>query len=766
VYACCSSTLALLGGEVFAQEAATDPGSLEEIIVTAQRREESLQRAAIPVSAVSGDELINAGVSDTVNLSRLVPSLVIQPAGGSTMNLYLRGVGTLQGNAFGENPVAFNVDGVYIARPTGPVGTFYDLERIEVVKGPQGTLYGRNATGGAVNVLPRRPELGEFSGDINIEYGNYDALKGSGSLNAPLGESWALRIAAQGVDRSGYLSDDYADEVGEAARVSLLYEPSSSFSTVLVADYFHQGGAGNGSVLMPGSAFPAFFPGYAAPAPEEYIGGSDPQSIAALQAFAATQFAPPFCGGFGQFITSGCVAPPRDDGFVDSDFYGLAATIEADFDFGTLTVIPAYRESDVNFVSYLPGFYGQTTEDNEQTSLEVRLTSASDRRLRHVLGVYYFEEQQDAENFFIQGTISTTRFTPHLETESTAVFGQATFDLTDTFRLVAGARYTEESREQLTALASGGLPGPVFPPLGPPFPGALDFSKTTWKAGLEWDAASKVLVYANVATGFKAGGFFVAAPPNNTFLPEELTAYTIGAKSRFLDDRMQLNLEVYYWDYEDQQISFVGGITTPTGVAPGLVTVNAGAARMQGMETEFLFSVGNGLFSANVQYLDGEYETLAYTTLSASGAPIRSGCTVNGSRLANPGTPSPARLFDLDCSGMPTINSPEWSANLGYEHTFSFGGDMSVLIGVRSRLEASRYVNIDYLPEQRQDSYTTSDAYVTLFGASERWSLTGFVSNIEDEAVISGAFSRPVLQTVYASLRPPRTYGVRAALRF
>ena len=252
MYACCSSTLALLGGKVVAQEAAADPGGLEEIIVTAQRREESLQRAAIPVSAVSGDELINASVSDTENLSKLVPSLVIQPAGGSTMNMYLRGVGTLQGNAFGENPVAFNVDGVYIARPTGPVGTFYDLERIEVVKGPQGTLYGRNATGGAVNVLPKRPELGEFSGDVNVEYGNYDALKGSGSLNAPLGESWALRIAGQAVDRSGYLSDDYADEVGEAARVSLLFEPSSTFSTVLVADYFHQGGAGNGSVLMPG----------------------------------------------------------------------------------------------------------------------------------------------------------------------------------------------------------------------------------------------------------------------------------------------------------------------------------------------------------------------------------------------------------------------------------------------------------------------------------------------------------------------------------
>lgn len=765
IYACCSTSVAFLGAHASAQDTA-DRAGLEEVVVTAQRREESLQRAAIPVSAISGDALVSAGVTETVNLSKVVPSLIVQPPGGTTMTFYLRGVGTLQGNSFGENPIAFNLGGVYVARPTAPVGSFYDLERVEVVKGPQGTLYGRNATGGAINVLPRRPTLGKFGGEVTAAYGNYDAVTGSAAINIPVGQTSALRVAGQVVDRDGYLSDGYGDEEGEAARASFLVEPSEAFSALIVADYFHQGGKGNGAVLMPGAAFPAFFPGYAAPDPEERIGGSDPRSLAALQAFAAGIPAPPFCGGLGGFVTSGCVAPPRGDGFIDSDFYGVAATIEADVGFGSLTVIPAWRRSDGGFVSYVPGFLIDMDEDNEQISLEARLASDDDQRLRYVLGAFYFSEEQEAENFFYQGTISTTRFLPRLDTESQAVFGQGTFDVTDTFRIVGGVRYTEESREQSTPLASGGLPGPVQPPLGTAFQGALDFSKVNWKAGIEWDAAPDSLLYANVATGFKAGGFFVAAPPNNTFRPEALTAYTLGAKNRFLADRVELNLEVFYWDYEDQQISFVGPITTPTGIAPGLVTVNAGQARMQGTELELQLAVGsNGLFSGKVQYLDGEYEELLYTALSASGAPLRTGCAVAGNRSANPGTPNPAQLFDLDCSGQPTINSPEWTAHVGYEHSFALG-EWSLVLGAHTRLEASRYTNIDYLPEQRQDSYTMSDAFVTLSGAQERWSLTGFVNNIEDETVISGAFTRPVLQTVYATLQSPRTYGLRASLRF
>jgi iron complex outermembrane receptor protein len=750
-----------------AAQAAEAEGELKEIVVTAQRRSENLQRAAIPVSAISGDALLNAGISDTANLSKLVPALQIQPAGGSTLNIYIRGVGTLQGNSFGENPIAYNFNGVYLARPTAPVGSLYDLERIEVVKGPQGTLYGRNATGGAINVLPKAPVLGELGGDVTLEYGNFNNKRGNAAINVPLGDKAALRIAGQIVNRDGFLSDGYSDEVGEAVRASLKFEASPQLSVTLVGDYFHLGGKGVGSVLVPGTATPAGFPVVSAPPIDSLIGGSDSRSTAALQAFTAGLFAPPFCGGPGGFVTSGCVQPPRGDGFNDSKFYGLSATIDADLGFARLTVIPAWRQSKPRFLTYMPGFRGEIAETSDQTSVEVRLSGPDDAAFSYVVGGFWFSERQTATNFFVQGNLSTTRFTPDLDTDSLAVFGQARLRLADTVRLVAGARYTDETRRQSTSFAAGGLPGPVFPALGVPATGRLQFDKITWKAGVEWDAGPRSLVYANVSTGFKAGGFFVSLPPNNSFRPEELTAYTIGSKNRFLDNRLQLNIEAFYWDYKDQQISFVGGIPTPTGIGSGLVTINAGQARMYGADVELQYSVTpNGTFSANVQFLDGRYDSLVFTALSVSGAPVRTGCTITGSRAANPGTPSPARFYDLNCSGRATVNSPRWTAVLGYDHRIDLSGGLGLVLSVRSRIESRRDRTIDYLPETAQSGFTNSDLLATLEGKEQRWSVTGYVSNIENNIVKAGATLRPVLNTVYAPLRLPRTYGIRGTVRF
>lgn len=768
----CSVALAAISvsAPTLAQEATQgqpEAGGLEEIVVTAQRREESLQKVAVAVSAVSGDAIISAGASDAVGLSRLVPSLVVQPAAGTSLSLYLRGVGSQQGNSFAENAIALNVGGVFIARPSSLGGIFYDLERVEVVKGPQGTLYGRNATGGAINVIPRRPILGEFGGNATFEYGNYDSLKLAGALNLPIGESVAVRLATQIVDRDGYLSDGYQDDSGQAVRASILAKPADGWSILVSADYFHQGGQGIGSVLSPGSAFPVgVSAGYAAPALSRRIGGSDPRSVAALAAFAGTLFAPPFCGGFGGFVRSGCVAPPRADGFVDSDYYGISAEIEGDLGFATLTIVPAYRRSDNKYDGYAPGFLTRTDEVSKQTSLEVRLSSNGSSPFQYVLGGYYFDEDQSALNFFDQGTISTTRFTPNLGTKSYAAFGQGTYSVTDTFRIVAGGRYTKEDRTQLTALASGGLPGVVLPPLGAPFAGDQQFKRFTWKLGVEADIADASLLYANVATGFKAGGFFVASPPNNTFRPEKLTAYTVGSKNRFLNGRIQLNLEGFYWDYTDQQISFVGPVQSGPISVPGGVTINAGRARMFGVDTELRVKVGDhGLFSVDFQYLNAKYKALAYTAISASGGPIRNGCAITNGRQANPGTPIPSRLFDINCSGFPTINSPKFSLNLGYDHEIPVG-DLTFVLGARTRIESSRFTNIEYLPEQRQGGYMTSDAYVTLEGPDKRWSLTAFMNNIEDETILGGTVVRPVLQTVYSVLRPPRTYGLRASFNF
>lgn len=738
---------------------------LQEVVVTAQRREESLQRVGLAVSAVTADDLAKAGIVQPSDLGKLVPAIQLQPTGGSSVSIYMRGVGAQAGNAYAENAIAFNVGGVYIGRPTSTNGTFFDLERVEVVKGPQGTLYGRNATGGAVNVIPKRPSLGTTSGDVQLEYGNFDSKRVAAALNLPLGSSAALRFAGQIVNRDGYLSDRTQDDKGEAARVSLLVEPSDQWSVLLSTDFFNLRGRGQGSLLAPGSGFPAGTGSNGAPPLSDRIGASDPRSIAFLANYAATLPAPPFCGGAGRLLTSGCVITPGTDSFIDGKFWGVSAEIQGDLGFANLTILPAYRSSDTSEIGYIPGFKIQKDESNDQRSLELRLTSDAAQRLRYVVGGFYYKEAQNADNLFTLGNLSTTHFTPNLETESSAVFGQLTLDVSDTFRLIGGARYTHEVKDAVTQSASGGLPGTIFPPLGAPFTGHLKFDKATWKAGVEWDPAPGSLVYANVATGFKAGGFFTALPPNNTFEPELLTAYTIGAKNRFLDNRLQVNVETFYWDYKNQQITFVGGVPAGTRVASGGVTVNAGQATIYGADVDLQFApTRNDTLTANLQYLHGEYDTLVFDAFSNTGGAIRQGCSVLSSRLANPGVNN-ARFYTTDCSGFQTINSPKWSLAAGYEHRFELD-TLNLTAGVRTRIEGSRWLSLNYLPEMQENGYMSSDLYLTLENADRTWSVTGFVNNVENETVIANAGLKPVVDVVYVTLRSPRTYGVRVGYKF
>ena len=741
-------------------EVVEDQAGLSVIMVTAQRREESLQDVAIPVTAITGDELLSRGVTDTADLSKLVPALQVQPTGGSGFSLYLRGVGSLSGNAFAENAVAFSFNDVYIGRPTSTSGTFYDLERVEVLKGPQGTLYGRNATGGAVHVIPRRPRLGEFGGEVNLQYGIYDHFLASGAVNVPLGESAAIRAAGQIVSRSGYLSDGTSDEKGQAGRLSLLFEPTNSLSVAIVGDYYSQDGRGAGSGVIPSESGR-----YTAPPLDDRVGGSDPRAVAVAAAVAAGLPAPPFCGGFGGFVTSGCVLVPRNDSFVDGEYWGISAEVELDLEFATLTAIPGYRKSSTDFINYLPGFLLDVTDEAEQWSFETRLASSTDGPFQYVLGAFYFKEEQDAVNFFAQGRLATTLFTPHLETESFAVFGQATYSLTDAFRVIAGGRWTTENKTQQTSLGNGTpfMPDPFNPPLQSTFTGELDVDKFTWKAGVEYDAGPDSLFYANVATGFKSGGFYVAAPPNNTFDPETLTAYTIGAKNRFFSNRLQFNVEAFYWAYKDQQVTFVGAAQTAAGTfSSSGVTLNAGQAEMYGVEVEALFALtDNDLLSLNVQRLETEYKEFLVPLFSPTPAPPPTTCPFAGVRPVPGGT-----FYDTDCSGRPTLNSPDWSANLGYERTFEFQNGVDLVVGARTTIESGRFLDITFAPEARQDSYMMSDAFVTVEGIDDAWALTAFVNNIEDEEVLAQVGNRPILNIYYGALRPPRTYGLRGTFRW
>ncbi|WP_343525438.1 TonB-dependent receptor [Sphingomonas sp.] len=742
-----------------AEADAATPGQdgvgIQDIIVTAQRRAETLQRAAIAATAVGGEALINAGVSEPAQLTKLVPALTVQPAGVSS-SFFIRGVGSTAINSFQENAIAFSVGGVFFARPTAPSGTFYDLDRIEVLKGPQGTLYGRNATGGAINLIPRRPELGHFAADVTAEYGNYDSKKIQGGINIPLGSMAALRIAGQVVDRNGYLSDGYDDEKTQAVRATLLLEPDDRFSFLFSADYAHLGGKGVGTVLVPSPSTPNV------PDISQRIGSADPRITTILEQTTFNQFrnVPPFSFLPPAAIRASVTNPARD-GFQDSEFWGVSATANGDMGFADLTTTLAYRKSKPDLLSYAPGFPSRFTETDDQMTAEVRLSSKSGLPLQYVLGAFYFYEQQDGYNNYNQGLLANTEYLPRLKTQSRAVFGQLTYSIAPSFRLVAGGRYTDEDKTlQGTARTRSFFnPNAAFTPIS----GKLNFGKFTWKAGFEFDAAERSLIYGNVATGFKAGGFFPSAG-NNTYRPETLTAYTLGSKNRFLDNKLQVNLEAFYWRYRDQQISYVGPIeSTPGNFAQAGVTVNAGRARMYGAELELLARpTGRDTLGATVQYLDSKYQSLIYNGISSSGAPLLTNCSVaNDTRVTTP----PTRLFIVNCSGRPAVNSPKWTLNLNYEHRFDLG-DYELTAGARSRIESGSWLNIDYLDFQYRDSSTTSDLYLTLSSPGRRWSLTGFVNNVENSTVFAGGLTRPIVNTSLLTLRPPRTYGARLSIRY
>ncbi|HTM96173.1 MAG TPA: TonB-dependent receptor plug domain-containing protein, partial [Croceibacterium sp.] len=250
-----------------AQESADggSEGGIAEIIVTAQHVEESAQRAPIAIDVVSGDELVSQGVHRPEDLTKLVPALSITNNGGPYSVFFVRGVGNSTLNAYSDPGIAFNYDGVYIGRPSSTSGTFYDLERVEVLKGPQGTLYGRNATGGAINVIPARPVKGETSANLVASYGNYDALSLQGAVNLAVGDESAVRVAGNNVKHDPYLDDGTGDLDEYGFRAQFATNIGAIADLRIAADYAHQGGVGSYSTYA-GIAVPNFgqtgFAGY------------------------------------------------------------------------------------------------------------------------------------------------------------------------------------------------------------------------------------------------------------------------------------------------------------------------------------------------------------------------------------------------------------------------------------------------------------------------------------------------------------------------
>ena len=506
---------------------------------------------------------------------------------------------------------------------------------------------------------------------------------------------------------------------------------------------------------------------------EKFVGATDPRVSAIFQA-------DPVTGPLNVY--------PRTDGYLDVSVYTIGAELNWNLGFADLTVLPAYRKATFEGRHYLPGFLVDNHEYNNQKTLEVRLSNSGDA-LKWVLGAYYFDENGrnlDGEpNLFVdQGVNGQIQEPLDLNTRSYAAFGQATYSLTDTFRVTGGLRYTYERKKFAEVITNYTPPTPqgtcatgVFDPTTP-FPPVLlcrlsvanDENRTyravTWKAGVEYDVAPRSMAYANVSTGFKSGGFY-SAPPPNEYAPEKLTAFEAGIKNRFLDNRLQVNLEAFFWRYKDHQESYIG----PTSIAGffTFLTVNAGRAKSYGGDLDIVFqATPQDELGLKVQYNKTRYDTFPFTYPSGTFGPVTTGCTA---------TPfAPPADQSVDCSGKPLVRAPLWTGNAQYAHTFDMGDTGDLRAAFNLQFSSSYYLNTDFLEAGRQKSYAMGDFDLTYTSRNGRISVTAFVHNIWNEEVKTQALRSPFITggnpladpdgVVLATVKPPRTYGARVRFNF
>ena len=652
---------------------------------------------------------------------------------GPANQTFVRGVGSFATNSYAEGAIAYNADGFYIARPTAVYGNFFDLERIEVLKGPQGTLYGRNATGGAINLISRKPELGKLGGAVGLEAGNFDLVKANAAINIPLGDTLALRASGQIVHRDGYLSDGYDDEKSEAARLHLYWKPSDRLNLLLTGFYSHLGGMGPGSIRLPRRS------------DDPWLGGADPSGLG--QPGLTTLFDP-----VAGRADTGELRRLEQDGFVDTEVYAITGELNADLGFATLTVAPGYRHLDSSYRTYVPGFFYDNHETSKEYTIETRL-GHNGPRLNWVLGAYGYEEDQTQAFYVDQGVNRTGTDVPVLYTLSYAFFGQATYSLTDSLRAIGGLRYTwEKHRELGTGFATAGPPSfsAVYPYIPLPLDARITSSRVNYKAGLEFDVAPQNMVFATVATGFKGGGV-INALTNNTYPPERLTAYELGSRNRFLDNRLQVNLEGFYWVYKDKQ---EGGIryTPEDGVA---FLITPGDATLFGADLDVVFKpVKNGTFTFGGEYLHARYDRYIYNGFVASYNANRTSCIL--------GTPTASGALPVDCSGKTLAKAPKWSGNASYEQIFPLANGSEISAKVLGQFSSDYWLAVDYNSNELAKGYVTVDANLTWTDPSGKLSVGLWAKNLTNHAVYTGGIEQPFKDNVvYTSIRPPRTVGLR-----
>lgn len=714
---------ALAGLAFFAPaEAADGAREIEEILVTATRKETRLADTPAPISAVSGEELGIGNVDEIGDLRYSIPNLSVGNQFGVNRT-FIRGIGLTSIELGADGAVAFHQDGALIARPAAQLASYFDVDRIEVLRGPQGTLYGRGATAGAINLITRKPTP-VFSGNVDLTIGNFGLVALEGGVGGPLVEDTLLfRVAGKYVDRDGYGENiETGTEIDTrehtAVRAMLQWLPSDNWDVTLSADHYEE----------------------------------DDRNYS-FQFFGPTTIDPLFgqlLGGQTIFDVSSDPDPWDILSDVDpsNDREGTGATANVTWSGGnwTLQSITAYRDFSRENVADLDSTnfdaFGRITyrEDSETLSQEL-LVTYQEERWDLLLGAMYFEEDLFGQTLvplnnielIIPGAAPNGVFNQlgTVDIEAIGLFVQGTYRFTDRLSGTLGVRYSEEDRDH-----SGSFTFSALGILGVPTDKADSWDAVTPKLTLDYSLSENALVYGNVERGFKSGVINIGAI-NPAVDPEFVWNYEVGLKSQLLDGRMQLAASAFFYDYEDLQVGRVDATSTP-------ITENAAEAENKGIEVELDARLTDAFtLDFYVTYLEAEFEK--FDTFE----------------------PNRPQEGEKDLSGNSLPNAPELTWNLGLTYTLPLAAGDLTLRGELSWVDDIYFTEFNNT-DAFQESYALGNASVRYTSAADVWSVEAWIKNIGDEdvkannIVAAPLFAFPQVGALY----PPRTFGATLSLRF
>jgi iron complex outermembrane receptor protein len=752
--------------------AAPDTGAqLEEVIVTAQRREQSLQETPISVTAFTQEAMQERLITGMADLAHFTPNLEINngraDGGGSNAAVFIRGVGQFD-FIFPTDPgVGVYLDGVYMGRTLGGMMDLADLQRIEVLRGPQGTLYGKNTIAGAVNMVTARP-TGELGGTVKLTGGEFGRMDGELTLNLPaIGESLKGKLALvtrkrDGIGKSLWTGRDFDDVDRQAARTVWDWNASEAVDVSFAADVsrWRQHGSMSSVVsFYPStSGFRELFNAVAAPYLAAQL-GLPPGSVLD-ERFVTGDPTRTWAGG-----------PIRDNG----DVWGVAATVDWKLSGSNhLKSVTSWREMRLSFGSDLdnsPFSFAETDEHQDQNQLaqELQLSGlAFGDRLDWLMGVYYFQERGHDRNFvsFGHGILDALEAMPgafvclgpggtdpcaggagnplnfiletdlvprtSINTHSYSGYAHGIYKFTDRLSLSAGARYTYEDKKWFIVESRPVSGAYVVPPSN---------LHDTWSAfspkiGLEYKLTGDAMIYGQVSQGFKSGGWnprMFDASYLKGYDPEYLTSYEVGFKSEWLDRRLTLNGAAFLYDYRDMQLSSFhsgGGLTNVV-----LTVENAGREEIKGVELELAARPVEGL---DIQIGAG-YQTNRYKELAA-------------------GVP-----WSKD-NVLP--DAPKWTLNAGVQYRIALGGAGHLVPRLDGSYKSKTYKDPQNSPDIVQDGLFLLNAQLGFQSSDERWQVTGFVTNLANKEYITrGLHFSDFGFTVHYPGRP-REWGASVAYRF